>query len=246
MAFFLSYRSLQKQKRLNQLKNDFISNVTHELKTPITTVGVAIEALRNFNALQDPAKTEEYLAISKQELNRLSILVDRVLKMSLFDQQEPELKIESLDLQQLSEGILRSMKLQFEKYGAVVETTFEGEDFDLEGDRGHLTSVLYNLIDNALKYGGDTPQIQLFIQEKEGQIEIQVMDRGIGIPNAYQDRIFEKFFRVPSGDRHNIKGHGLGLSYVSSVIAQHQGTIDFDSTEGKGTTFTIQLPRKHG
>jgi two-component system, OmpR family, phosphate regulon sensor histidine kinase PhoR len=243
LSFYMIWQSLEKQRRLTELKNDFISNVTHELKTPITTVGVAIEALSNFNAMQNPERTKEYLEISKYELNRLTILVDKVLKMSLFEKKEPELKIETFDLESLVNEILGSMKLQFEKFSAAVNFEVRGSSFLLQGDRIHLTSVIYNLIDNALKYSPEAPKIDLVLEEENNQIKFSVKDRGIGIPDVFLDKIFDKFFRVPSGDQHDIKGHGLGLSYVAGVINKHKGKIAVDSKKNIGTLFTIFLPK---
>ncbi|MEM9916706.1 MAG: ATP-binding protein [Bacteroidota bacterium] len=241
-AFGFIYRAWQKQQRLTAIKNDFISNITHELKTPITTVGVAIEALSSFDALKDPERTKEYLQISKHELNRLSILVDKVLKMSLFEKQEPELKLEPLDLQQLIEEILASMKLQFEKYSAHIQFHSTGNDFVLKADRIHLTNVIYNLLDNALKYSLHQPVIQVDLKRTEHQLKLQISDQGIGIPKEYKEKIFDKFFRVPKGDAHNVKGYGLGLAYVSSVVRQHKGEIGVESQAGKGSCFTLSLP----
>ena len=241
-AFGFIYRAWRKQQRLTAIKNDFISNITHELKTPITTVGVAIEALSSFDALSDPARTKEYLQISKQELNRLSILVDKVLKMSLFEKQEPELKLESIDLKQLIEEILASMKLQFEKYRAQIQFNTSGQNFELQADRIHLTNVLYNLIDNALKYSPERPAIQIDLAAGPSQLELQVSDRGIGIPAEFKDKIFDRFFRVPKGDAHNVKGYGLGLAYVASVVRQHRGQIGVESQAGVGSRFTLSLP----
>ncbi len=243
LSFFMIWQSLQKQKRLTALKNDFISNVTHELKTPITTVGVAIEALSSFNAMDNPARTKEYLNISKHELDRLTILVDKVLKMSLFEKKEPELKIEAFDFHVLVNEVLGSMKLQFEKFAAKVNLKIEGSSFLLEGDRIHLTSVVYNLIDNALKYSPKSPEIDLLLKEEQNSIRLFVKDKGIGIPEAYKNKIFEKFFRVPTGDQHDIKGHGLGLSYVAGVINKHRGDINVDSQKNRGTQFNIRLPK---
>jgi signal transduction histidine kinase len=245
LSFYLIWQSLEKQRRLTELKNDFISNITHELKTPITTVGVAIEALSNFNAIDNPSRTQEYLEISKHELDRLTILVDKVLKMSLFEKQAPELKIEYVDLRLLTQEILDTMKLQFEKFAAKVDLKALGNSFQLEGDRIHLTSVIYNLIDNALKYSPEQPKIQLVLKEENNQICFEVKDHGIGIPKVYLDKIFDQFFRVPTGDQHDIKGHGLGLSYVAGVIRKHQGNIEVASTLNEGTHFTIRIPKKH-
>jgi two-component system phosphate regulon sensor histidine kinase PhoR len=239
------YQSLQKQRRLTQLKNDFISNVTHELKTPITTVGVAIEALSNFNALNDPARTKEYLQISKYELDRLSLLVDKVLKMSLFEKKEPELKLEVFDIKALVSEVLNSMKIQFEKRSAEVDFDTRGQDFSIEADRIHLTSVIFNLIDNALKYSQDSPKLQVAISQEAESLQISVADKGIGIAPEFLDKIFEKFFRISSGDQHNTKGYGLGLSYVASVVKKHHGNIAVNSQPQEGTKFTITLPKKH-
>lgn len=243
LAFFLVYRSLQQQKRLATLKNDFVSNITHELKTPITTVSVAIEALRNFQALNDPAKTEEYLDISQNELNRLSILVDRVLRMSSYEHGAPKLKKESLDLQELLDNILTSFKLRFEQSNAKVNIDYHGDLFMISADKAHLSSVLYNLIDNALKYSPEQPQLDLKVWEDKEQVWLKVADQGIGIEPEYQKKVFDKFFRVPTGNKHNVKGHGLGLSYVADVIRQHDGGLHLDSKAGEGTSISISLDR---
>jgi len=245
LSFFMVWQSLEKQRRLTELKNDFISNVTHELKTPITTVGVALEALSNFNALQNPQRTEEYLNISKHELQRLSILVDKVLKMSLFEKKEPELKLEVFDMQTLIQGVLRSMKLQFEKFSADVNIDFEGSNFSIKGDKIHLTNVVYNLIDNALKYSKENPEINLLLKQQNNQLQLVIQDKGIGIEQSLKDKIFEKFFRVPQGNQHDVKGYGLGLSYVAGVVKKHQGNIEVNSQINQGTAFTISLPMNY-
>lgn len=242
LAFGLILKSLGQQRRLAALKNDFISNVTHELKTPIATVGVAIEALRSFDAIKDPARTQEYLDISRNELNRLSMLVDKVLKMSMFEGKALEIKPEPVDVRQLVDEILLSMKLQFEKYRAELRFEVIGERFELSADRTHLTSVVYNLLDNALKYCHQRPVVELKLETIGDTLWLSVQDNGPGIEPAYQQRIFEKFFRVPQGDQHNVKGHGLGLSYVASVVSQHGGVISLRSTVGQGSCFVVMLP----
>jgi two-component system phosphate regulon sensor histidine kinase PhoR len=245
VSFVLLYRNLLRQQKLAELKNDFIGNITHELKTPIATVGVAIEALRSFNATNDPARIREYLDISANELQRLSLLVDKVLKLSLFEKREVELKKESFDLGDLLNEVINIMKLQFEKHQAAVSIKTEGNNFTIEADRLHITSVLYNLLDNALKYGKENPVIEITLSELPRDIlELKIKDNGLGIAKEYQSKIFEKFFRVPMGNEHNIKGYGLGLSYVSEIVQRHMGFIVVESELGKGTTFTIKLPRK--
>lgn len=243
LAFGAIYRNLQQQRRLTELKNDFISNMTHELKTPIATVSVAIEALQNFGAAQNPKLTQEYLKISKNELSRLTLLVDKVLKMATFEQQGLQLNQEELDTVQLVNQVLQSMKIQFEKFRANVQFITQGSNFLLMADRVHLTNVIYNLLDNALKYSENNPKIILQLSETLTHFTLTVSDEGIGISAEYQTRVFDKFFRVPTGDTHNVKGYGLGLNYVASVIQQHQGTISVKSEAGKGSTFTITLPK---
>ncbi len=241
-SFFLLYRNLQRQRKLTEIKNEFISNITHELKTPIATVGVAIEALRNFNAINDPQRTKEYLDISQNELQRLSLLVDKVLKLSMFEKKEIELKYEMLDLKGVVDEVVSSMKLQIGKHHANVSTTVEG-DTHLQGDRLHLLSVVFNLLDNALKYGNGNIAVKFDLKEKESEIELSVADNGIGISPEYKDKVFEKFFRVPLGNTHNTKGYGLGLSYVSHVVQRHKGKIEVESQPGLGSKFIITLPK---
>lgn len=241
-SFVLLYRSLLKQRRLAELKNQFISNITHELKTPIATVGVAIEALKNFNAIHDPRRTQEYLDISQNELHRLSLLVDKVLKLSMFEKKEIELKKEQFDCKQLVEEVMNSMKLQFDKYHAKVKLQTEGNNFIIDADKLHITSVIYNLLDNALKYSKENPVIDVRLSSQPAFIEFSVSDNGIGIEPAYREKIFDKFFRVPAGDKHNTKGYGLGLSYVAEVIKRHHGYVTVESEFGKGSTFIATVP----
>jgi signal transduction histidine kinase len=234
---------LRQQQQLTRLKNDFISNITHELKTPIATVSVALEALKDFNALNNPQRTREYIDISQHEMQRLSMLVDRVLKMSMFESQTLQIQTETFNLKTVIQKILESLSLQFEKNKAVVNFNTEGEDFQIEADPIHLTNVVYNLLDNALKYSKKEPKIDISLAEHNGTLTFSVQDSGIGIAKEYQSKVFDQFFRVPHGDTHNVKGYGLGLSYVAGVIQQHKGQIILDSEPEKGTRFTVFLPR---
>jgi two-component system, OmpR family, phosphate regulon sensor histidine kinase PhoR len=242
-SFVLMYRSLRQQQRLAVLKNDFISNVTHELKTPIATVNVALEALKNFNAMNDPQRTKEYLEISQQELQRLSLLVDKVLRVSMFENRHVELKPELVNMELLVNEVKLSMRLQFEKMKAGVSVEAEGEDMHVNADKLHIMSVVYNLFDNALKYSKDDPMISVRIRDKGDALELRFADNGVGIPEEYRNKVFDKFFRVPHGDVHDVKGYGLGLSYVAHIISQHKGTISVDSKNGEGSTFIINLPK---
>jgi len=241
-SFVLLYKNMLKQKRLADIKNEFISNITHELKTPIATVSVAIEALRSFNASMDAQRSKEYLEISANELQRLSLLVDKVLKLSMFENKGIDLKYEPLNMQALIKEVASSMRLQFEKKNATVSISSEG-DSSLEGDRLHLVSVIFNLLDNALKYSYDNPHINITTIDGGNKLSLIVTDDGIGIPQEYREKVFEKFFRVPTGNLHNAKGYGLGLSYVAQVVKKHNGSIKVEPQEGGGSKFVIVIPK---
>ncbi len=241
-SFVLLYKNMLKQKRLADIKNEFISNITHELKTPIATVSVAIEALRSFNASMNTEKSKEYLDISANELQRLSLLVDKVLKLSMFENREIDLKYELLDMQSLVDEVTSSMRLQFEKKNAAVSVSAEGAT-NFEGDRLHIVSVIFNLLDNALKYSYDNPRIDIRTTGSANKLTFEITDDGIGIPEEYREKVFEKFFRVPTGNLHNAKGYGLGLSYVAQVVKKHKGTIKVEPVEGGGSKFVITLPK---
>lgn len=245
LSFVFIYRNLLTQRRLADMKNEFISNITHELKTPVATVNVAIEALRNFNALQDPERTREYLDISAIELQRLNLLIDKVLRLSMFENHTVDLRIEQINIQALIQEIIGTMRLQSEKAHAAIHFSAGQEPVIVEADRLHLTSVIYNLLDNAIKYSAANPDIYVLLQQQGKEVMFTVSDNGIGIPAAYLNKIFEKFFRVPYNDRHNARGYGLGLSYVAHIVQLHKGSIQVDSEEGKGSTFTIKLPLTH-
>jgi two-component system phosphate regulon sensor histidine kinase PhoR len=242
LSFVLLYKNLLKQQRLAELKNEFIGNITHELKTPIATVGVAIEALRNFNAMQDPQRTKEYLDISSNELQRLGLLVDKVLKLSMFEKKEIDLQYETFDLRGVVDEVVASMRLQVEKYNAIISITQKGNT-NLQADRLHLLSVVFNLLDNALKYSNGQPAIQIGLEADSNAVQLRVSDNGIGIAPEYKNKIFDKFFRIPTGNTHNAKGYGLGLSYVAHVVQKHGGKISVDSELGAGTTIAISIPK---
>lgn len=244
-AFIIMYRNLRSQQKLMDIKNDFISNVTHELKTPVATVSVALEALKNFNALDNPARTAEYLEIAQNELKRLTLMTDKILKTSVFETKGVDLKFDNVEFDRITEQVISSLKLLLERRKMQLHYNKTGNDFNLSGAEEHLTNVLYNLVDNAIKYSPDGSSINISLQEEESFITLIVEDKGIGIAKEYHDKIFEKFFRVPSGDLHNIKGYGLGLSYVAGVIRNHDGKIDLESDPGNGSKFIVTLPKKH-
>ncbi len=242
-AFYIMHKSIRSQEKLMQIKNEFISNITHELKTPVATVSVALEALKNFDVLNKPEQTKEYLDIAQSELNRLTLMTDKILKTALFEEKDLSFEKEQLDLAILCKEIIGAMKLVFEKHSAKVLFNKEGDEFSFTGSKLHLSNVIYNLLDNTLKYSNEGVEITINLKAEKDRFVFSVKDTGFGIPQEYEKKIFEKFFRVPTGDIHNIKGYGLGLSYVANVIAGHRGDIQLESRVGKGSCFTIILPR---
>ncbi|MFB6455945.1 sensor histidine kinase [Chitinophaga sp. Hz27] len=241
MCFIYMLRTILKQKKLSEVKNDFINNMTHELKTPIATVSAAVEALQNFNALSDQRKTQTYLDISKQELQRLSDLVEKVLHIAAEEKEEIELFREETDLTEVIDTILSTHQLKATK---PLQIRFDNnlKNETVLVDKTHIANAINNLIDNAIKYSGDTTNIYIQVSADNDMLIIKVKDNGIGIPRSYQDDIFDKFFRVPTGNLHNVKGFGLGLSYVKRIVEMHGGTINVHSEQDKGSEFTIIIP----
>lgn len=241
MCFIYMLRTILKQKKLSEIKNDFINNMTHELKTPIATVYAAVEAMQNFDALNDQKKTQNYLDISKQELQRLSDLVEKVLHIASEENEEIEIYREETDLNDVIDTIITNHQL---KTNRPVQFRYD----NLLGDRlvfvdkTHISNAISNLVDNAIKYSGEHPTVSIRCSIENGTLTIRVKDNGIGIPKMYQENIFDAFFRVPTGNLHNVKGFGLGLSYVKKIIMLHGGTITVTSEQEKGSEFIIHLP----
>jgi signal transduction histidine kinase len=235
-------RTILKQKRWSDIKNDFISNMTHELKTPIATVSAAIEALRHFQAMDDKTKTLSYLDISQQELKRLTDLVEKVLNISVEESEEMTLQKEAVNLVDLVEGIIVRHRI---KTARDVEIDFRHDlsDAVVQADRLHFTNAVNNLVDNAIKYSRGKAVIVITLTGDEHRVLLSIRDNGVGIPPYYHELVFDKFFRVPTGDLHNVKGFGLGLSYVKKVIERHGGTIELKSEPSQGSEFIITLPR---
>ncbi|MCC6279338.1 MAG: HAMP domain-containing histidine kinase [Saprospiraceae bacterium] len=241
ISFAILLRNLRREYQLGKLKNDFISSMSHELRSPITTIGIALEALSHEG--YPPEQSKEFLKISKLELERLNLLVDRVLRLSMFEEQEPNIYPEPLDLSHVVQQVLGAMKLRAEKLSANISLQLEPDaSYLVQGDRLHLTSVVFNLIDNALKYVKGVPEIRISLSVHEKKLVLKITDNGIGIPAEFQEKIFDKFFRVPAEMGVKASGHGLGLSYVAKVIQQHHGSIKVDSMPGQGSTFTVELP----
>ena len=238
-AFRITFRSLTAQIRLSQMKDDFISNMSHELKTPIATVKVALEALNNFNIIDDPKLSREYLGMATSEMDRLELLATRVLNTSLLESGKIYLQQESYDLKKLVEEVLQIMQLRFQKHSASVSFDATGNSFLIAMDKLHMQGVLVNLLDNSLKYGEGAINVHIRLTENNGLVQLALTDNGPGIPEEYREKVFEKFFRVPTGNRHNIKGHGLGLSYAAQVMRQHNGSINVNNIAEGGCVFTL-------
>jgi signal transduction histidine kinase len=239
IAFLVTFRSLKAQIKLGNLKDDFISNMSHELKTPIATVKVALEALGNFNVIDDPKLGREYLGMATSEMDRLELLATRVLNTSLLESGRIYLQQETYDLKKMVEEALQTMQLRFRQYKAKVSFESTGNNFLIPVDKLHMQGVLVNLLDNSLKYGGDKTNIRVSLTENNGKIQLSLTDNGPGIPEEYREKVFEKFFRVPTGNRHNTKGHGLGLSYAAQVMRQHNGSINVNNVAEGGCVFTL-------
>ena len=242
ITFWIIWKNIQEQTRLNLIQSEFVSNITHELKTPISTVSVALEAIQHFNVLSDKEKTIQYLNIAGSEVSRLNLLVDNILKNSLFQQGGLSLQTEPIALDSLFETIRKAMHIPLESKGITFSTKFEHEPITIQGDLTHMTNVFVNLVDNAIKYTHKGDEISIKVSKQGNSIEIRVIDNGPGVAYEYQSRLFERFFRVPTNDKHNVKGHGLGLSYVQDVIQKHHGTISYQPNQPRGSVFIIKLP----
>lgn len=234
-----------RQKKLADIRNDFMNNMTHELKTPISSVAVALEMVLDTRRNMEEDKKTQYLHIAQGELKRLNMLVENVLKISSFERSEIRIAKEPVVVMPWLLDIESSLKPVLDRKGAQLLLDVRPELLTIAADKTHFTNVMQNLIENALKYNDkEMPRIRISIREEDDHVRMDVADNGKGIPGKYVDKVFDKFFRVPSGDRHDIKGYGLGLSYVKAVVELHDGSVSVESIPGEGSTFTIYLPEK--
>lgn len=241
VAFYSTYRSLQRQMQLGDMKDDFVSNMSHELKTPISTMKVALEAIRHFDAAGQKALTTEYMEMAALELERLELLVNRSLHTSLLESGKLAIQPELCDLKTIIEEVLTAYQVKFLAADAEVAFEVRGRHFKAMADKLHFQGVLINLLDNSLKYGQGRVNIKVVLEEEKDMLTISVTDNGPGIPEDYRHKVFEKFFRVPSKDGHQVKGYGLGLSYAAQVMQQHQGNIAVVNVPEGGCRFTLTL-----
>jgi len=245
LVFFLfSINVIVKQKRLSEVKNDFINNMTHELKTPISTIGLSAEVLMRPNSSQDKDKIQRYASIIYRENKRLENQVERVLNIAKLDKEQIVLKIEGFDFHDLLKDIKENFDFEEEIQKGKIELKLEASNSCINGDIIHITNVLHNLIDNAIKYCENKPLIRIRTYDETNFLCIEISDNGIGISKENMKQIFEKFYRVPTGNVHNVKGFGLGLYYVKLIIEAHKGKIEVASNIHSGTTFTCMFSIK--
>lgn len=241
-CFSLTIMTVLKQKKLSELKTDFINNMTHEFKTPVATIMLASEALKDEGIAKDDKRVQHLAGVIYDENQRLGNHVERVLNSATLENEQFTITKQSVDINSLIKEAAASMELQFARKGATVSIELQGQNCYVLGDSFHLAHVLFNLLDNANKYGGTAPQIKVCTAIAARHLSIRISDKGIGMTANEQQRIFEQFYRVPTGNLHDVKGFGLGLSYVQHIIKLHGGTIKVQSEKGMGTTFEINLP----
>lgn len=245
-SFGYSIHTILRQKKLSEMKNDFINNMTHELKTPIATISLACEALSDKEIKQMEGMRERYLKMIGDENKRLGEQVERVLQMAALDRNDIELKCEVIQVSELVVHAREKSLIQVEARQGTIRIIDNAPEAQVYGDPTHLTNILVNLLENANKYSNDAPDITVRIFTKNNNLHVSVQDRGIGMTKEAQTHIFQKFYRVPTGDIHNVKGFGLGLAYVKTMVELHHGAVSVESEVGKGSKFTISLPLHHG
>ncbi len=242
LSFIYTLFTIIKQRKLSEMKNDFINNMTHEFKTPVSTIALACEALSDKQIEKSQELFNTYIGIINDENKRLGTIAENVLQTALVEKGKLGFKFEEVDVHTLIEKSVNSFGLQFKRYNAHLITNFKAVNYKVNGDAEHLRHVFNNLIDNALKYSFDNPHIEISTKNVEEGITIVFKDNGIGISKSNQKKIFEKLYRVHVGNVHNVKGFGLGLSYVKAIVEKHGGSVSVESDLRKGATFSVFLP----
>ena len=241
-AFSYTITTLLKQRRLSEMKNDFINNMTHEFKTPISTISLACETLTD----QDIPKSEEfigsYIGMIRDEANRLSLLSEKILQTAVIEKGQLKMQVASVDFHAVIREVVKNLLIQVEIKDGEIQSDLNASQYILEGDRVHLTNLVYNLLDNANKYSPRKPLIRITTENSGNGILMKISDNGIGIPKADMKKIFQKLYRVHTGDIHDVKGFGLGLNYVKAIVEEHRGWITVDSEINAGSTFSVFLP----
>lgn len=240
--FFISLRALYNQRKLDQMKSEFINNMTHEIKTPLATIGLACEMLRDETVSQDVAMRQNFIGIINDENQRMRVLVETILQSAKMSNKNFRINPKEVDVHQIVGKVAQSFNLTLSNRGGSLETHLNADPSVIVADELHLTNLVYNLIDNAIKYSTDAPAITVSTDIVDHNLELRVSDHGIGISKEDQKHVFEKFYRVSTGNVHNVKGFGIGLNYVAQVVRLHQGHISLESELGQGSTFIITLP----
>jgi len=238
-----------RQKKLSVIKNDFINNMTHELKTPISTISLASQMLRDNSVDNSPTAVERISGVIFDESKRLSMQVEKVLQTAVFNEGRLKMKFKDIDLHEILASVVQNFEIRVQSVNGKISLNDNANQYIIYGDHVHITNVFFNLLDNAVKYSKDKPEIEVSTENKNDEVIISVKDNGIGIAKEHQKQIFERFFRVPTGNVHDVKGFGLGLHYVYKIIEAHNGKIKVESALNKGTKFMIAFPlndTKHG
>jgi len=240
-AFFITLRALFNQKKLSEIKSDFINNMTHEFKTPLATISLAVDALKNEKVINDRAKMDYFSGIIKDENKRMNKQVETILQAALLDKQEIQLNQKPVRAHDLIHAAINNIQLPLAEKKGKLETHLNATNDLIMADEVHIINIINNLLDNAIKYSKENLLIKLSTQNSNGHFRIKIEDNGIGMNKETLNRIFEKFYRAHTGNIHNVKGFGLGLSYVKSIIDAHKGKIKAESTLGKGSCFAIDF-----
>ncbi|MFT4019736.1 MAG: HAMP domain-containing sensor histidine kinase [Agriterribacter sp.] len=242
-AFFITVQTMLRQKKLSEIKSDFINNMTHEFKTPLATISLAVDALKNEKVMQSREKMQYFSGIIKDENKRMNKQVETILQAALLDKEDVQLSMKHQHVHEIINGIMDNFRLQLEDKQGKADIMLNAKNDLIEADEVHFTNLLTNLIDNAIKYSKDSGlHILITTQNTGNNIRIKIEDNGIGMNKETVNRIFEKFYRAHTGNIHNVKGFGLGLSYVKSMVDAHRGKIKVESALGKGSVFTLDFP----
>ena len=243
LAFAVTVRTLFNQKKLSEIKSDFINNMTHELKTPLATISLAIDALTNEKVIHDTDKIKYYSAMIKEENKRMNKQVEKILQAARLEKEEIKLNVQKLDAHAIITKVAENLALQIQERQGTLTLKLNAPNPILWADEVHFSNIIFNLLDNAIKYSNKIPHIEIeTLSGGTNTIAIKVKDDGIGMDRETQLRIFEKFYRAHTGNLHNVKGFGLGLTYVKAIAEAHDGKVKVESIVGKGSTFTISLP----
>lgn len=243
-CFWYTIQVIIRQKKLSEMKNDFINNMTHEFKTPIATISLAADSIGSPMIMSHPDKIKRFVDIIRQENRRMNSQVERVLQMAMIDKKDFQLSLDDLNLHEVIQQAVDNFSLQVEKREGTLRTDLQALKPVIEGDATHIASIIHNLLDNANKYSPENPDITISTRDVPMGVEIAVTDKGIGISKETRKHIFDKFYRVHTGNLHDVKGFGLGLSYVKAIMTAHKGLVDVKSEPGKGSTFTLTFPKR--